>query len=89
MFGAINKILKGFLGDKSQKDIKEVMPYVEQTNEIYAQLTSLSNDELRGCTEQLKKRIQESIASQKSEIQELEIQAQTNDDIDTQEAIYG
>ena len=88
MFGAINKILKGFLGDKSQKDIKEVMPYVEQTNEIYAQLTSLSNDELRGCTEQLKKRIQESIASQKSEIQELEIQAQTNDDIDTQEAIY-
>ena len=88
MFGAINKILKGFLGDKSEKDIKEVMPYVEQTNEVYAQLGSLSNDELRGRSEQLKKTIRESIATEQNEIKELEIQAQTNENIETQEAIY-
>ncbi|MGB1031696.1 MAG: preprotein translocase subunit SecA, partial [Flavobacteriales bacterium] len=90
MLGTINKILKGFLGNKSEKDISEVTPYVEKTNTVYVTLQALSNDQLREKTEGLKKQIQEFIQPQKDEIDQLKSQAeaQENVDVDAKEAIY-
>ena len=46
----INKILKVFVGDKSQKDIKEIQPLVDKIRKIEPTLVNLSHDELRAKT---------------------------------------
>ena len=43
----INSILKAFVGDKSQKDVKELQPLVDQIKSFELLLESLSHDELR------------------------------------------
>ncbi len=90
MLGTVTKILKKFLGDKAEKDIKSAQPLVDKTNEIFAGLAALSNDELRAKTTSLKARIQEYISEQRKEIKELELQTEGNVqlDIDAKEAIY-
>jgi len=59
MIGSLTKALKKVFGDKAQRDLKEVMPLVEQTNAAFAKLSGLSNDELRERTNALKARIKE------------------------------
>ena len=90
MLGTVTKILKKFLGDKAEKDIKSAQPLVDKTNEIFAGLASLSNDELRAKTTSLKAQIQEYISEQRKEIKELELQTEggVQLDIDAKEAIY-
>src|SRR5580704_11528616 len=56
MIGFISKL---FGGNKSEKDIKSIMPRVEQINQFVAAYTSLSNDELRAKTGEFKQRIKE------------------------------
>ena len=41
---------KKFLGNKSQRDIKEIMPYIDTTLGFYEEIKKLSNDELRAKT---------------------------------------
>ena len=55
----INNILKKFFGEKSDKDIKEILPTVELIKSEYANLANLSNDNLRAKTDQLKQKIQD------------------------------
>lgn len=43
----LNSILKAFVGDKAQKDIKAVQPIIDQIKTFEATLGSLSHDELR------------------------------------------
>jgi preprotein translocase subunit SecA len=75
MLDSINKLLGKFLGNKSDRDIKDVMPLVEKTKEHAAQLEGLSNDQLREKSEALKARIKEYIAEEISQIDALKKQA--------------
>lgn len=59
MLDFITKTLSKVFGTKSDKDIKEIMPYVERSKEIYAGLSSLSNDQLRAKTLEFKAKIAE------------------------------
>ena len=43
----INSILKAFVGDKSQKDVKGIQPLVNKIKSFEGALTQLSHDELR------------------------------------------
>lgn len=90
MLGTVTKILKKFLGDKAEKDIKEAQPLVDKANEVFAGLAQISNDELRAKTTALKARIQDYIREQRDEIKALELQTEgpTQLDIDAKEAIY-
>ncbi len=54
MLGIISKI---FGGSKSEKDVKKITPQVEKINKFFAQYQMLSNDELRGKTQEFKQRI--------------------------------
>ena len=45
--GLVTGLLKMFFGTKSDKDRKEIEPYVNKIKEIYPQIEQLSNDELR------------------------------------------
>jgi preprotein translocase subunit SecA len=90
MIGTINKILKKILGDKSQQDLKDITPVVEQIKQLGQTLTSISHDELRGRTEKLKSLIQTRIASKESEINELKVQAEAlpGTELEQKETIY-
>ena len=44
---SISSILKKFFKTKSEKDVEEILPVVDQILAIYNTLQTLSNDELR------------------------------------------
>ena len=69
--GIVNKILGTFVGNKADRDIKEVTPAVNKVTEEYSKLQGLSNDELRGLTVKLKERIRDYIKKDEAEIQKL------------------
>jgi preprotein translocase subunit SecA len=71
MIKTIEKIFTALFGKKSDRDIKEIMPLVEKVKEEYAKLSSLSNDELRAKTPELKKRIADQFAEEEKEIEKL------------------
>ena len=54
----INSILKAFVGDKSEKDVKALQPYLTKIKTFEASLAALSHDELRAKTAEFKNRIQ-------------------------------
>jgi len=43
----LNSVIKLFVGDKQQKDLKILQPIVEKVTAFETSLSSLSNDELR------------------------------------------
>ena len=55
----IGGILKKLFGDKGQKDLKELQPFVEAANVEHTKLAKLSNDELSAITPVLKGKIKE------------------------------
>lgn len=75
MIGSISKLIKRFVGDKAEKDIKLMNPLVEKTNEFFATYASLTNDELRGKASELRQRIADFIAEEENEIKELKVKA--------------
>ncbi len=67
----LNAVLKGFFGSKSDRDLKEVTPTLEQIRAVYSTLQGLSNDELRGRTDNLRSVIKARTAPIENEILEL------------------
>src|SRR6187431_795184 len=65
------KFLQKVFGSKNQKDVELLLPLVDQINEEFAKLSSLSDDELRGKTLEFKARIAEAIGEIEAEITEL------------------
>lgn len=59
----ISDVLKKFFGTKSERDIKQIQPYVDKTIEAYQRIDKLSNDELRDESLNLKKIISDAIAA--------------------------
>ena len=54
MFDFFGKTVAKLFGTKSDRDIKEVMPYVSKINEEYVKLASLTDDQLRQKTIEIK-----------------------------------
>src|SRR4029079_165050 len=59
MAGILSKL---FGGNKSEKDVKQITPYVGMINEFFTQYKSLTNDELRAKTTEFKNRIAEHVS---------------------------
>ncbi|HEY6915846.1 MAG TPA: hypothetical protein VI413_14305, partial [Paludibacter sp.] len=66
-----NDFLKKIIGNKAQRDLKEISPYVDKVKAVYEEIIKLSNDELRARTEALKIRIQDYVATEVNRIAEL------------------
>src|SRR5262249_46374154 len=86
MLGFITKLLGG---NKSEKDIRNIQPAVEQTLEIYPTLQDLTHDELRAKSDVFRQRIKEYIAEIDGKINELKAEAESDDlDFDQKEEHY-
>ncbi len=85
----INKIIGRFIGNKSAKDIKEIMPLVQEINSEFDKLRHISNDDLRAKTEELKLKIKESTKAYETEIEELKKISESEEvDFDEKEIFY-
>lgn len=84
----LNAVLKVFVGDKSEKDVKALQPLVKKIKSFEQALESLSHDQLRQKTQEFKDKIAERCASINEQILALEQEAETATDIDRNEEIY-
>ena len=84
----INSVLGLFLGNKYEKDIKELNPYVEKTHLEFEKLKDLSNDSLRDRTDELRKEILDCMAVDENEIKALRDKAEKEEDVYLKEDIY-
>ncbi|MBP6550119.1 MAG: preprotein translocase subunit SecA [Flavobacterium sp.] len=84
----INSIIKAFVGDKSQKDVKALQPYLAKIKTFESALAALSNDELRARTVFFKNKIKQDRSEKDAKIASLKLEAENVEDIDKREDIY-
>jgi preprotein translocase subunit SecA len=90
MFDFLGKTVAKLFGSKSERDLKEVMPYVALINTEYAKLAGISDDELRQQTATLRARIAERLSGIDGQIAGLhqQIDSQPGLDVAKKEALF-
>ncbi|MCP9611458.1 preprotein translocase subunit SecA [Coprobacter tertius] len=66
-----NEVLKKLFGNKSQRDLREIDPYVQKVKAVYPEIKELSNDALRARIDDVKKRVQDAVAEDRKKIADL------------------
>ncbi|MDR1357038.1 MAG: preprotein translocase subunit SecA [Tannerellaceae bacterium] len=66
-----NEFMTKLFGNKSQRDLKEIDPYVKKIQEAYPSVEELSNDELRARIDTIKERILDYVAAERAQVEEL------------------
>ena len=84
----VNKVLGLFLGNKYERDIKEITPYTIEILKEYDKLKDLSNDQLRDLTGDLKIEILNEIEPDENEIRSLKGKAEAEEDVYRKEEYY-
>jgi preprotein translocase subunit SecA len=87
MLKLISKLLGG---NKSEKDVAKIVPYVEKINQFYQQYQNITNDELRGKTQEFKQRIKAHLSEIDAEITARQQEADDlpAEEIHAKDAIY-
>ena len=83
-----NKILKSFLGDKNQRDLKEVGKIVAKIKKVEPVIRELSDDELRGKSREFREKIKSATADITTQIEQIKEQIKTTANIDEKEALF-
>ena len=81
----INSILKVFVGDKSQQDVKALQGNITKIKSFESALESLSHDELRAKTAYFKELIKQARSEKDAKIAALQSEVETIEDIDKRE----
>ncbi|MBN8703514.1 MAG: preprotein translocase subunit SecA [Bacteroidetes bacterium] len=90
MLDFITKSISKLFGNKSDRDVKDIYPIVEQIKEEYAKLQSISNDELRNKTASFKAAIAEACKENTDKVAALKKQTEedTTLSLDEKEKLY-
>jgi len=90
MFDFIGKTIAKVFGTKSERDIKEITPYISIINEEYSKLASLSDADLRGRTAIVKNQIDERLQEIDNKINGLHQRIANEPDLDIvqKEAVF-
>ena len=82
--------LSKLFGNKSQRDLKEVNPYVEAALKIYPTIKELTNDQLRAKTIEFKERIRNEVREEEDELATLRKRIEDEYDmpVDEKEQLY-
>ncbi len=85
----VGKIIGKFLGNKADRDMREVMPFVEKIKAAYESIPNLSNDQLRERSAALKKRVTDYVAEENTKLEALKAKAEDAEvDVSEKEEIY-
>ena len=79
--GIFNNILKAFVGDKAKKDLKLILPIVDEIKKIGVDLEKLTNNELREKTNYFKNKIISERKELDEKIQKIKIDLSNSQDI--------
>jgi len=82
------KAIKRLFGTKYDRDVAEYMPIVDQINDEFEKLQSLSNDELRNRTHDFRNRIAEYLSNIDQQIEEAKKEAAEEENVVTKEQIF-
>ncbi|MBP5344639.1 MAG: preprotein translocase subunit SecA [Bacteroidales bacterium] len=74
-----NDILTKLFGNKSQRDVKAIQPWVEKIKAAYPAVEKMTNDELRARSQALMQQMQDLVAEDRKKIQELKSTVETLD----------
>ena len=90
MFDFITKGVQKLMGSKSERDVKLLLPYVEKINQEFAKLPSISDDQLRNRTQEIKGKIDSFLQGVDQQIADLhqQIADQPDLDIEAKEAVF-
>ena len=82
--------LSKLFGTKSDRDLKEVKPYLDATLKVYPEIQKLTNDQLRAKTIEFKERIRKEVESEENELATLRqrIEEEYDMPINEKEEIY-
>ena len=83
----IIEFITKLFGNKAQKDMREIQPYVDQVKAVYPEIDALSNDALRARSQALMDKIASTVAPQKTKIAELRASIEALE-IDKREKVY-
>ncbi len=84
-----NDVLKKLFGNKSDRDMKVLIPIVGQVNEEWEKIKNISHDELRAASEEMKKQVHEYIQEEEEEIAALKRKVEEErPSIEEREEIY-
>ena len=82
-----NEFLTKIFGNKSQRDLREINPYVEKIKAAYPAVAALGNDELRALSARLREQVQASVSEERAEIERLKAGIEALE-IDQREKVY-
>ena len=86
---SFNDILKKLFGNKSDRDMKVLVPIVAQVNAEWEKIKNISHDELRAASEEMKKQVHEYIQEEEEEIAALKRKVEEEKpSIEEREEIY-
>ena len=90
MFEFLGKTVAKIFGSKSERDLKEIVPYVALINAEYAKLAGLTDDQLREQTAVVRTRIDERLAGIDGQIADLhqQIDSQPQLDVAVKEQLF-
>ena len=81
------ELITKFFGNKAQKDMRAIMPYVDKIQAVYPEIDGLSNDDLRARSQALMDRLQAAVKDKKDRIAELKASIDALE-IDKREKVY-
>lgn len=82
------KLISKLFGNKKEKDVKELQPYVGLVNDQYVKLTGISDNELRAKSDEFRNRIKAYVSDLDSSIKDLTDRAENSSDMAEKEEIY-
>jgi preprotein translocase subunit SecA len=85
----VGKIIGKFIGNKADRDMREVAPYVEKIEQSYETIKELSNDDLRKHSAALRQKVEAFVDPQMQQMKELSDKAEDPEvDVSEKEGIY-
>ncbi|MCG2793481.1 MAG: preprotein translocase subunit SecA [Weeksellaceae bacterium] len=84
----LNTVLKSFLGDKNEKDLKEVKKVVTKVKAVETGIQELADDELRDKTAEFKEKIKSATAQFTSQVEQINEQIKNSTNVDEKEALF-
>ncbi|MFA6922683.1 MAG: preprotein translocase subunit SecA [Bacteroidales bacterium] len=85
MSNIVTNLIGSLFSKKSDRDVKEISPFIAVINQHFDSYKNISNDELRAITQNLKSRIHEFINEEESKIKELKTQLEENLELSVEE----
>ena len=84
----LNKVLKGFLGDKKAQDLKEVKKVVTKIKAVEPSIQQLTDDGLRQKTAEFKENIKSATSKITAQIEQIKEQIKNSTNVDEKEALF-